>query len=196
MEGDELPYVLEMARKYPNIVGVFLDDFFVPGKEGPKKSTGALSPGQLRDLRARLQASGRKLETWVTFYSRVFDPTHPSHFETDLPLSAYLDEFDVITMWTRGGRRLENLESYMDQLHKVSPKPYKALGCDFWDFLNKAPVPIPLMEHQCNLGLKWLREGRIREMIFLANTVMDVNLEVVDWTRRWIERVGDQVLAE
>ena len=94
------------------------------------------------------------METWVTFYSRVLDPSHPNHFEVDLPLAEYLDQFDVITLWTRGGNRLENLEKYFERLEEVSPTPAKALGCDFWDFLNKAPVPIRLMEHQCNLGLK------------------------------------------
>jgi len=60
---------------------------------------------------------------------------------------------------------------------------------------DKAPVPTRLMEHQCNLGLKWLREGRLREMIFLANTVMDVGLESVEWTRQWIQDVAQETLA-
>jgi len=195
MDGDELPYVLDLAKKYPNITGVFLDDFFVRDKQGGKYHTGSISPQGLKDLRSRLNGSATPLEMWVTFYSRVFDPSHPGHFEIDLPLHVYLDNFDVITLWTRGGNRLENLEEYFERLEEASPGPHKAIGCDFWDFRNRAPVPIRMMEHQCNLGLKWLREGRIREMIFLANTVMDVGLEVVEWTRDWIQDVADQPLT-
>ena len=132
---------------------------------------------------------------WVTFYSRVFEPSYRHHFQVDRPLSSYLDLFDVVTMWTRGDDRLKNLERYLEELEKASPASQKALGCDFWGFHNKAPVPIALMEHQCELGLKWLKEGRIREMIFLANTVLDVGLEVVEWTRDWIQKVGDDPLG-
>ena len=32
-------------------------------------------------------------------------------------------------------------------------------------------------------------------MIFLANTVMDVGLESVEWTRQWIQEVGQEPLG-
>jgi len=50
------------------------------------------------------------------------------------------------------------------------------------------------MEHQCELGLKWLRAGEIEGMIFLGTNIMDKNLKTVEWTREWITRVGDETL--
>ncbi len=50
------------------------------------------------------------------------------------------------------------------------------------------------MEHQCELGLKWLREGRIHDMIFLANTVLDVGLPSAEFSRHWINKVGNEKL--
>jgi hypothetical protein len=47
------------------------------------------------------------------------------------------------------------------------------------------------MQQQCELGLKCLREKRIEGIVFLNNGVMDIGYEAVEWTRRWIEKVGD-----
>lgn len=61
-----------------------------------------------------------------------------------------------------------------------------------WDFPNNRPVPLPLMQHQCELGLKWLKEKRIHELVFLANTVLDVGLPSDEYVRNWIKEVGAQ----
>jgi len=190
-EGDDVGQVLAFAERTPNVTGLFFDDFFVSGGGG--KHTGVLSPDELAAVREQLSACGQDLEMWVTFYSRALDPAHPSHFEIESP-AEFLQHFDVITLWTRGGDSLTRLEQHVEALERLCPGPRVAIGCDFWDFANKAMVPIPLMEMQCELCLKWLKEGRISDMIFLANTVMDVGLEVVDWTREWIQAVGDEPL--
>jgi len=46
----------------------------------------------------------------------------------------------------------------------------------------------------CEVGLRWLREGRIEGMIFLASCICDLGLKTVEWTRRWITEVGDQTI--
>ncbi len=193
-DDDELGPVLDLAAGFPNLCGVFLDDFFIPDPDGGPKWTGAMSPQQLQKLRPRLQLKDRRLETWVTFYSRALDPTHPGHFEIDGPPQRWLDHFDVITLWTRGEDRLKNLPTYLDRLEALSPGARKMIGCDFWDFVNKAPVPVELMQFQCELGLEWLRQGRIDGMIFLANTTMDVGLESSLWARQWIAEVGEELV--
>ena len=53
-------------------------------------------------------------------------------------------------------------------------------------------MSVGLMEMQCETGLKWLREGRIQGMIFLASCICDLDLDAGEWTRRWIARVGDE----
>ena len=45
----------------------------------------------------------------------------------------------------------------------------RGVGLYIWDFHDRKPVPLELMEHQCELGLKWLKQKRIHEMIFLAD---------------------------
>ena len=212
IQGDEVSWLLELAGKFPNISGVYLDDFFqVPGNGDraefvaglagqarivtEDKRVGTLSPTELKSARDRLVVGGRRLEMWLTLYTQQINPSHPEYVTLDRPFHFYLDHFDVITLWTWNSDELRGLEQNFERLEKLSPGSGKALGCYLWDFYNRKPVPVPLMEHQCKLGLKWLQEGRIKEIVFLANTVLDVGLEVVEWTRDWIQKVGDDPLG-
>ena len=68
----------------------------------------------------------------------------------------------------------------------------KILGCYMWDYGRKQPMPLERMQYQCETGLRWLQEGRIEGMIFLASCICDLELETVEWTRRWIAAVGDE----
>jgi hypothetical protein len=61
-----------------------------------------------------------------------------------------------------------------------------------WDYGEAKPMPVSLMRYQCELGLKWLREKRIEGIIFLASCIADLGLKAVEWTRKWISKVGDE----
>jgi serine/threonine protein kinase/Flp pilus assembly protein TadD len=70
----------------------------------------------------------------------------------------------------------------------------RVLGCYLWDYGGKKPMPLDLMRHECEVGLRWLRQGRIEGVIFLASCLCDLDLEAVEWTRSWIAQVGDKQL--
>jgi len=140
-----------------------------------------LTVQELRGIRESLRADGRKLEIHVTFYTTLLG----------LPLADYLELIDGITLWTWKSEDLANLESTMSRAEKLAPHLKKTLGCYMIDFTKKQSVPIPAMQHQCELGLKFLRERRIEGMVFLNNCVMDIGLPAVEWARTWIEKVGE-----
>lgn len=199
---NELSPVLDLARKYPNLTGVYLDDFIVDVKkqaDGRVAGRPALQPDELKRARERMKAVGRPMETWVTLYTNEINPsrktTSPAFRGCDPPLADLLDQFDVLTLWTWNSDELRELEDNLVALEKIAPKNARiALGLYIWDFHNKKPVPLELMKHQCELGLKWLREGRIHDLIFLANTVLDVGLPSAEFSRQWIKKVGSEKL--
>jgi len=87
------------------------------------------------------------------------------------------------------------MEANFDKLTKLLlPGKTVLLGCYMWNYGEKKALPVSLMRHQCELGLRWLREGRIKGMIFLSNNICDMDLETVDWTRRWVHQIGDERL--
>ena len=92
-------------------------------------------------------------------------------------------------MWTWRSDDLKDLEANFQRLERiVRPQPI-LLGCYLYDYGPGRPMSVDRMKHQCELGLKWLQEGRIEGMIFLASNVCDMGLPAVEWTRSWISTV-------
>jgi hypothetical protein len=192
----ELDYVLPLAKEFPNISGIYLDDFIIGGRKGADGSVvgwPALAPGELRSAREKMKTVGRPMDIWVTLYTNEVNPKHPRYRDCSPPLADYLDLFDVLTLWTSNANELPNLEENLAALEAVAPKTCRiALGMYVWDLVNRRPVSVPLMQHQCELGLKWLKEKRIHELIFLANTMLDIGLPSVEFARHWIAEVGSE----
>lgn len=139
----------------------------------------------LQGLRARLDTYSPPLDLWVVLY------THELGLGS---LREHLDLCDVIALWTWRAEDLPQLESNMDRLDTVIGDKRKSLGLYMWDYGVLQPMPISAMEHQCDLALRWLREGRIESMIFLASCICDLDIEAVEWTRQWIAAYGDAPL--
>ena len=177
----ERQQVLDLAKHTPNVTGIFMDDFFTGKAEGQRAS---LTVEGLRDLRQQIQQLGKKLDLYVTFYTRFLR----------VPVADYMELIDVMTLWTGDHKDLVNLESYLPAAEKLAPKCRKMLGCYVVDYDAKKSIPVSAMQLQCQTGLRWLREGRIEGIIFLGNTVMDLGYEAVEWTREWIQQVGDTKL--
>jgi len=172
---DERRHVLELARRFPNIVGFVMDDFF------HADGTGSLAVEELKDLRTRLVIDGKRRDLLVVLYQH----------QLGLPVRTHLDLCDKITYWTWEAKDLDKLEPSFDRLEKLAPKQGKLLGCYLWDFGTGKPMPLDLMKKQCEVGRRWLEQGRIEGMIFLASNVCDLELETVEWTRQWIADIGD-----
>jgi hypothetical protein len=180
---EERREVIAMARRTPNIIGITMDDFF------HEDGTASLSPRQLQDIQKELKQSGKPLDLYVTLYTRQIHANIVDH----------LNQIDVITLWTWETAELENLEANLLKLEKIAPKSRKILGCYTTTLTPHhnpewTPLPVPAMKKQCETGLRWLEEGRI-EGIMIYGNFLDFGWKVVDWTRDWIQRVGDTTLS-
>jgi hypothetical protein len=176
--AEEQKATLEFAARSPNLTGFIMDDFFVEPKQGQAN----LSLDELRNLREKLVINGRRRDLYVVVYQHQLDPA----------IKPYLELCDKITYWTWHARDLANLEADFARLEQLAPDKPKLLGCYMWDFGEQRPTPLELMQKQCRVGLQWLHEGRLEGIILLANTVADLDLPSVEWTRQWISEVGDQ----
>ncbi|MCE5308329.1 MAG: twin-arginine translocation signal domain-containing protein [Acidobacteriales bacterium] len=182
---EERRQVLELARTTPNIVGLFMDDFFTDRKSGKLAS---LTLDQVRDVQRQLKQSSKKLDLYVTLYTRQLDPA----------IQEYLSMIDVVTLWTWETAEMENLEANLAKLERLAPKSRKLLGCYTSDYDPKrtpwwTALPVPIMKKQCETGLKWLKQGRI-DGIIIYGTAMDLGWDSVDWAREWVQKAGDQKL--
>jgi len=175
---EEIDHVRRLAEQNPNMTGFMMDDFF----RNDMDQTVVYSPGQLADIRKRLVIEDRPLDLWVVLYQ----------YQLDRPVQDHLAHCDVVSYWTWQAERLTQLEDDFARLEALSPQTRKVLGCYMWDYGNKKPMPLDLMKHQCEIGLRWLEEGRIEGMVFLASCICDLDIEAVEWTRGWIEEIVNQ----
>ena len=172
--GNEEKFICDLAEKYPNIGGAFMDDFF--GKFRGKPDAAEQAEALLREIRGGLDKACRPMELYVVWY------TH--EFEVDPRLLGYIDG---LTLWTWNCAELVQLEERFGRIEQSFPKQKKLFGIYMYDFPSGKPVPVELMELQCELGLRLMREGRLDGMIFEANSVMGVGLPSELWLRRWLE---------
>jgi hypothetical protein len=140
----------------------------------------------LQRLRERLNSAQRPLKLWVVLYTHEFDMEY---------LRPHLELCDSVMMWTWRADNLAHLKENFARLKDIALKNRKILGLYMYDYGAGKPMPVNLMEMQCEMGLRWLKEGRIEGMIFLASCICDLGLEAVEWTRSWIAKVGNQALA-
>jgi hypothetical protein len=107
----------------------------------------------------------------------------------------HLTEVDRIALWTWRSADLVHLEQNFARLRAIAPTKPVVLGCYMFDYGDNKPLTVEQMQRQCELGLKWLREGKIEGMIFLASNACDMDLQAVEWTRQWIAKVGGQKIG-
>jgi hypothetical protein len=179
----ERKQVLDMALHTPNFVGVYMDDFF---RSKPEPAVASLTLEELRAIQQQLKGSPKKLDLFVTFYTQFLNR----------PIREYLNLIDVVVMWTGHVKNLTNLKANLALLAKLAPKSRKMLGCYTAEYNeNRVPawtgMPVPAMQHQCEVALRCLREGQIEGIVIYGCTAEDLGWESVNWTREWIQKVGD-----
>ena len=175
--GNEEDFVCHLTECYPNVSGVFADDFLGQGQSSTM--TDEEKRAMVLSIRKKLDTACRPLSMWLTVYTRDIESCDPSLYGL----------FDNLTLWTWEYRELENLSRNFERFEQKFPSNKKYLGIYILDYPSKQPIPDEYMELQCEYALKLLREGRIDGMIFLTNCVMGVGLSSEYWLRQWIDRV-------
>ncbi len=183
----EEEFICELAEKYPNVTGAYIDDMFVGDDlfgDGKTDSREEEFTQKIIDIRNKLNKSSRPLELWATCYVKDVEKFSAKMY----------DPIDVIAVWNMNTDDITKLEEDIQTYEKLLPQKRKVLGIYLYDYKKGASVSKELMEIQCEKGLKWLKEGRIEGMVFLTNCVMGIGLESEYWLRDWIDKVGDEEL--
>ncbi len=182
--GNEEKFICDLAKEYPNIKGAFMDDFFSKFRNDAEGHRQAKE--LLKEIRGGLDKACRPMELYMVYYTRDTG-------RLDEELAGYLDG---ITLWTSLSADLVNLEENFEKIEKKFPSHKKLLGVYMYDFRGRHPISDELMEHQCEFGLRMMKEGRIHGMIFEANSVMGVGLSSERWLRNWVEKVKNTPIPD
>ena len=175
----ELGFILELAEKYPNLSGVFMDDVssILRKKSIPEEEKPRLFLEMLVKTKDILSRASRPLESYITWY-----------WHED-PVPGMMDYIDGVSLWTWDSNELPLLKERFESAESKLKDTKIMLGIYMYDFKNRKPVSLEHMELQCNYALDLLKEGRIDGIIFEANSVMGVNLPSEHWLREWVDKV-------
>ena len=182
--GNEEAFLCDLAEKYPNVCGAFMDDFFMKFRGYPDADDRA--EALLKEIRTGLDKACRPMELCVVWYAHEMTEVNPR-------LLRYID---TISLWTADYHELPLLEERFETIEKHFPNQKKLLGIYMYSFKCGEPIPNDMMELQCELGLKLMKEGRLDGMIFEANSVMGVGLPSEYWLRNWIDRRKNTVVPD
>jgi hypothetical protein len=182
-QGKELDMLCDLACRFPNITGIFMDDFF---NGSPERGYAIHSLERLSEIRNKLILPHRTLDLWAVIYKH----------QLDLPIRDHLNAVDVVSFWEWWARDLPHLEDDLVKLEQLVPDKRRSLGLYLWDFGERTPMPLDMMRHQCEIGLAWLKAKRVDSLMFLTNYLCDLDLEAVEWTREWIARVANEEIPD
>lgn len=162
----------ELADRMPNLTSFVMDDFF----SEIKKNSGEI--GKLSDLRDRLHDRGMKLG--VVLYADA-NGLRPEYREA----LAFCDE---VTYWFWNGKNVNTVETQVMNLRAFigSEKPV-LLGQYMYDFGGKKPLSARDMECQLEQTSRLLASRTISGVIFHCTPLVDMDLEAVEVSRRWIQ---------
>ena len=185
----EQEHVLELARKMPNMTGLFMDDFFKgdasPIGDSDSESAASITVARLQEIRKKMEQINRKLDLGVVLYTHQLNPAIRHH----------LDLCDTVSFWSWTANDLAKLPENFAKYQEIAPKKRTLLGIYMWDFGQGKPLPMDLMKMQCEAGLKWLKDGTIEGMIFLATNICDLDIEAVKWSKHWIAEHGKEKIC-
>ena len=94
------------------------------------------------------------------------------------------------------GAKLPQLAESLARCNELSGGKPVILALFMYDFGGGRPMPLDMMELQCETARRWLHEGRIVGIVFVPSYVRNdpAAADAVSWTREWIEEVGDEPL--
>lgn len=171
---------LEYADKMPNLTTLIMDDYWSNAAYRQKKD---------RLLKVKREVAVRGLKLGVVLYADA-NGVKPEFKEV-------LDLCDEITFWFWNGKNVSGIEEQVGKLRAVVGREKSVLlGQYMWDFGGKQPMSAERMENQLAQTSRLLASKAISGIIFHCTPLVDMNLEAVNISRRWIQenralRVGD-----
>ena len=182
-------WAFELFDKMPNLIDLNLDDFFhgVSPQEGKKVFPANLSLEQLEELKKEMAAVKRNPNLSVVLY------TGQSHGQLHPSINLHLDYCDTVLYWTWHATDLVALKDNFKKYREIVPKKPTLLGIYMWDFGNAKPITMELMKLQLNFALEQFKQGQIDGMIFHCTPLVDLGLEAVEYSKKWIAEYGDLV---
>ena len=134
----------------------------------------------------------RSLEMWMVLYTHEFgvDP------EKDEDFKRYIEPFDGIIMWTWEEKDVPLIPEKFEIFKQLTEKQRRMFGCYLYNFGEKCQATGTAVTWQ----LDWYREkllaGEAEGVVLHTNTMADLDYEAYDAAIAWMQKHGDEEIAD
>ena len=164
-----------LAAEFPSLEGVLLDDLTSQQIAGR-----GMSVEELQKVCDSFHVGPKRIPVWGVVYTMNLD--HPG-------LAEYLKPLDGINLWTWDAKDLPALEENLARCEQLAPGKPIILGIYLYDYGAGRPMPLDLLQRQCDQALTWLKQNRIADIVFLTITPEP---KALSFARSWISGVADE----
>ena len=162
---------LEYADKMPTLTTLIMDDYW--------SGAGKLKRPEAELAAVHEQLAARDMKLGVVLYSDANG--------VKKEFKSVLDLCDEITFWFWHGKNTDGIEGQVAKLRDlIGPEKPVLLGQYMWDFGGKKPMPGAAMENQLAQTSRLLSSKAIHGVIFHCTPLVDMKLDAVEISRRWI----------
>ena len=172
----DIDEVIDQSKKFDNITGGIFDDFY-----GEKRFE-TYTPEVVKQIRDKMHEAN--LDMWCVYYANQLNTGE---------LADRLQYLDGFTFWTYSETELKDFEENYAEFLRQTQGKRRMLGCYLYDFSECHPLSKDTMEYQLNRYAKALKTGEVEGIIFCASPIIDMDLEAIDYTRKWIKEHGKEI---
>ena len=177
--------IIRQLQKYPNVKGVFVDDF-------QYRRRSHYTPEMMADMKQMVQtASPRPINLWQVLYATdvLTERITPHHA---LNYGAYVD---TVSFWNWHPFYIKILRENLAYVASQWPGKRYNLGIYLWDFSKGAPIDDSLMQLQLDTSLALLHEGLLDGLTICASCIMGIGLPAEEIFAKWLDKHGDEELT-
>ena len=177
--------IIRQIQKYPNVKGVFVDDF-------QYRRRSHYTPEMMAAMKQKLQsASPRPINLWQVLYATdVFTERITPHHA--LNYGAYVD---TVSFWNWQPFYIKILRENLAYVASQWPNKKYNLGIYLWDFSKGVPIDDDLMQLQLDTSLALMREGLLDGLTICASCIMGLGLHAEEIFANWLGQHGDEELV-
>ncbi|MBR4222758.1 MAG: hypothetical protein IKR81_16485 [Victivallales bacterium] len=177
--------IIRQIQKYPNVKGVFVDDF-------QYRRRSHYTPEMMAAMKQKVQASSpRPITLWQVLYATdiLTERITPHHA---LDYGAYVD---TVSFWNWHPFHIKVLRENLAYMASQWPGKKYNLGIYLWDFSKGAPIDDDLMQLQLDTSLALMHEGMLDGLTICASCIMGIDLRAEELFAKWLDKHGDEELA-
>ncbi len=177
--------IIRQIQKYPNVKGIFVDDF-------QYRRRSHYTPEMMAAMKQKVQAaSPRPINLWQVLYATdVFTERLTPHHA--LNYGAYVD---TVSFWNWHPFYIKILRENLAYVVSQWPNKKYNLGIYLWDFSKGVPIDDDLMQLQLDTSLTLMHEGLLDGLTICASCIMGIGLHAEDIFAKWLEQHGDETIA-